>query len=126
MLASRIQPIISTISQLSPSPSPPFEEETIVRVRHAEPEDCETLHQLFTEPEIVYWTVEPPFTPERQLYQRIAHQPEGHYTLVACAGCSVIGSLNLLVSPNLRMRHVARIGRYADAYIMARLASHCH
>jgi L-phenylalanine/L-methionine N-acetyltransferase len=115
MLANQVKPITSIISQPFLSPSAPTYEqgEAIVRVRHAKPEDCETLHQLFAEPEIMYWTVELPFTSERQLYQRIAHQPEGHYTLVACAGYNVIGSLDLVISSNLRMRHVARISSVA-------------
>lgn len=84
-----------------------------ITVRHSEPDDCEALHRIFAEPQIVYWTFEIPFTPIGQMRQQVNDIPEGHYTLVACAGDEVIGTLGLTVHAMPRLRHVARIGPVA-------------
>jgi putative acetyltransferase len=82
-----------------------------VSVRHAEPEDYEALHRIFSGPKAVAGTLQLPFPSAEAWRKRLAEPPEGLYSLVACADGEVVGNLGLETSPNRpRMRHVGSIG----------------
>jgi putative acetyltransferase len=82
-----------------------------VSVRHAEPEDYEALHRIFSGPKAVAGTLQLPFPSAEAWRKRLAEPPEGLYSLVACVEGEVVGSLGLETSPTrLRMRHVGSIG----------------
>ncbi|NJR59261.1 MAG: GNAT family N-acetyltransferase [Cyanobacteria bacterium CRU_2_1] len=85
----------------------------MIIVRHAEPNDHELIHHLFAYPEIIYWTIEMPFTPLEQTHKRFTNRSEGYYTLVACNPDEVIGVLEFTVFAAPRLRHVARLGPIA-------------
>jgi putative acetyltransferase len=82
-----------------------------ITVRHAEPEDYEALHRIFSGPKAVAGTLQLPFPSAETWRRRLAEPPEGLYSLVACVEGEVVGSLGLETSPTrLRMRHVGSIG----------------
>jgi putative acetyltransferase len=76
-----------------------------------EPEDYEALHRIFGGPKAVAGTLQLPFPSAETWRKRLAEPPEGLYSLVACAGGEVVGSLALETSPTRpRMRHTGTIG----------------
>ena len=82
-----------------------------ITVRHAEPEDYEALHRIFSGPKAVAGTLQLPFPSAEIWRRRLADPPEGLYSLVACVEGEVVGSIGLETSPTrLRMRHVGSIG----------------
>ncbi|GAB4238472.1 MAG: GNAT family N-acetyltransferase [Elainellaceae cyanobacterium] len=84
-----------------------------ITIRHAEPDDCASLHQLFTEPQVIYWTIEIPFSPIEKTQKRLSDHPDTQYTLVACEHDQVVGTLGITMYNTPRMRHVARLGPIA-------------
>ena len=82
-----------------------------VSVRHAEPEDYEELHRIFSGPMAIAGTLQLPLPSAEAWRKRLAEPPEGLFSLVACADGEVVGSLGLETSPTRpRMRHVGSIG----------------
>ena len=82
-----------------------------ITVRHAELEDYEALHRIFSGPKAVAGTLQLPFPSAEIWRRRLADPPEGLYSLVACVEGEVVGSIGLETSPTrLRMRHVGSIG----------------
>lgn len=94
--------------------NPPFQPTPpAICIRHVEPDDCDALHVLFSEPQVIYWTIELPFMATGNRQKRMIEQPQGHYTLVACAGPALVGSLGFAVMPMPRLTHTARLGPIA-------------
>ena len=82
-----------------------------ITVRHTEPEDYEALHRIMGGPKALAGTLQLPFPSAERWRRRLAEPPEGLFSLVACAGEEVVGSLGLETSPTRpRMRHVGSIG----------------
>ena len=82
-----------------------------ITVSHAEPEDYESLHRIFSGPKVVADTLQMPFPSAEMWRERLSEPPEGLYSLVACVEGEVVGSLGLETSPTRwRMRHVGSIG----------------
>ena len=81
-----------------------------ITVRHAEPEDYESMHRIFSGPKAVAGTLQLPLPSAEAWRRRLAEPPEGLYSLVACAGGEVVGSLGLEAVSRPRMRHTGRIG----------------
>ena len=82
-----------------------------VIVRHAEPDDYQALHRIFSGPRAIAGTLQMPFPRAGMWRERLSEPPEGLYSLVACVEGEVVGSLSLHTSPTRwRMRHVGSIG----------------
>ncbi len=82
-----------------------------ITVRHAEPEDYEALHRIFSGPKAIAGTLQLPFPSAEMWRKRLAEPPDDLHSLVACAEDEVVGSLGLHTSPaRWRMRHVGSIG----------------
>ena len=81
-----------------------------ITVRHAEPEDYEALHRIFSGPKAIAGTLQLPFPSAQTWRKRLAEPPPGLYSLVACAGDEVVGSLGLEALSRPRLRHTGRIG----------------
>ncbi len=82
-----------------------------VFIRHAEMKDCDALHQLLTDPAVAFWTVDLPFVPVARTEQKILVESDDHYMLVAIdRNDEILGALGIALNPNIRMRHVAKIG----------------
>lgn len=84
-----------------------------VTVRHAEPDDTASLHRIFAEPEIVFWTFKLPHVPLSRAQRHTTGHGDGRYTLVGCTDGQVAGILGFAVLPNPRQRHIGRLGPIA-------------
>jgi L-phenylalanine/L-methionine N-acetyltransferase len=82
-----------------------------ITLSHAEPEDYESLHRIFSGPKAVVGTLQMPFPRAEMWRERLSEPPEGLYSLVACVEDEVVGEISLHTSPTRwRMRHVGSIG----------------
>jgi putative acetyltransferase len=82
-----------------------------VIVRHAEPDDYQALHRIFSGPKAIAGTMQLPLPSAEAWRKRLVESPEGLFSLVACVDDEVVGSLGLESSPTRwRMRHVGSIG----------------
>jgi L-phenylalanine/L-methionine N-acetyltransferase len=82
-----------------------------VIVRHAEPDDYQALHRIFSGPKAIAGTMQLPLPSAEAWRKRLVELPEGLFSLVACVDDEVVGSLGLETSPTRwRMRHVGSIG----------------
>jgi len=80
-------------------------------IRHAEPDDYEALHRVFSAPKAVWGTLQLPFPSKEGWRKRLAEPPEGFFGLVASVEGDVVGSLGLHTFPSRpRRRHVGQIG----------------
>ena len=82
-----------------------------VSVRHAEPDDYEALHKIFSGPRVIEGTLQLPLPSAEMWRKRLSEKPESLYALVACADGEVVGDLGLETYPTRwRRRHVGEIG----------------
>jgi putative acetyltransferase len=81
-----------------------------ITVRHAEPDDYEALHHIFSGPRVIAGTLQLPFPSVEFWRRRLAELPEGSYSLVACVDGEVVGELSLMTGANPRTRHAGHIG----------------
>jgi putative acetyltransferase len=82
-----------------------------IQVRHAEPGDYEAIHRIYTQPKVVWGTLQLPFTSAERRRERLAQPQEGTFTLVACVEGEVVGHLNLRTFPHSpRRKHAGSIG----------------
>ena len=80
-------------------------------IRRAEPEDYKSMHQIFTNPKVVWGTLQLPFPSAELWRQRLAEPPEGTFNLLACVEDEIVGQLGLHTFPNRpRRRHAGQIG----------------
>jgi putative acetyltransferase len=82
-----------------------------IQIRHAELEDYNALHAIYTGPKVVWGTLQLPFSPSEKQRKRLAEPRDGSYVLVACVDGEVIGHLHLETFPHSpRRKHVGHIG----------------
>jgi putative acetyltransferase len=80
-------------------------------IRHAEPDDYEALHRIFSGPRVIEGTLQLPLPSAEMWRKRISEKPECVYALVACVKGEVVGDLYLETHPTRwRRRHVGEIG----------------
>lgn len=80
-------------------------------VRRAEPEDYKSMHQIFTNPKVIWGTLQLPFPSAELWRKRLAEPPEGTFNLLVCVEDEIIGQLGLHTFPNhARRRHAGQIG----------------
>ena len=80
-------------------------------IRHAEPDDYEELHRIFSGPRVIEGTLQLPLPSAEMWRKRISAKPESVYALVACVEGEVVGDLTLETHPTRwRRRHVGEIG----------------
>ncbi len=81
-----------------------------IDVRHAEPDDYESLHRIFNGPKAIAGTLQLPLPSAQTWRKRLSEPREGDYSLVACVGGEVVGELSLWTHSNPRLRHSAGFG----------------
>ena len=82
-----------------------------ITIRHAEPDDYEALHRIFSGSRVIEGTLQLPLPSAEMWRKRLSEKPESMYALVACADGEVVGDLALETHPTLwRRRHVGQIG----------------
>ena len=63
-----------------------------VSVRHAEPDDYEALHKIFSGPRVIEGTLQLPLPSAEMWRKRLSETPETVYALVACVEGEVGGT----------------------------------
>ncbi len=92
------------------------------RIRRAEPGDFVDLHEVFSQPRVIWGTLQMPYPSRETWRQRLSDPTEGIHKLVACAadeggGERVVGEINLITTSRPRRRHAAEIAMAVhDAY----------
>ncbi len=82
-----------------------------ITIRHAEPQDTEAIHAIYTQPEVVRGTLQLPFSPTSKQRKRLEEAREGVYVLVSEVEGVVVGHLALYTFPNSpRRRHAGGLG----------------
>ena len=80
-------------------------------IRRAEPEDYKSMHQIFTNPKVIWGTLQLPFPSAELWRKRFAEPPEGTFNLLVCVEDEIVGQLGLHTFPNHpRRRHAGQIG----------------
>lgn len=82
--------------------------ETIIR--HAEPEDYQALHEVYSQSEAFSNTLQLPFPSKEMWRKRQLETPNNATILVAEVDGTVVAGLSLMIQNNLRRRHVGFIG----------------
>jgi L-phenylalanine/L-methionine N-acetyltransferase len=82
-----------------------------IRVRHAEPDDFRSIHEIYSCPKAYAGTLQLPYPSLETWRKRLAEPLEGRYNLVAVVDGRVVGQLGLHTFPNRpRRRHAATLG----------------
>jgi len=82
-----------------------------ITIRHAEPDDAEALHRIYSGPLAVRGTLQLPMTRQSLWRERLEKPRSGFWNLVACVGEEVVGHLFLSAFLDMpRRRHAATIG----------------
>ena len=82
-----------------------------INIRHAESSDFEAIHKIYTQPKVVWGTLQLPFSSAERQRQRLIEPTEGTYTLLACVDEEIIGHLNLQTFPKSpRRKHAGSLG----------------
>jgi putative acetyltransferase len=82
-----------------------------IEIRHAEPDDYEAIHTIYSGPKVVWGTLQLPYSPTETQRKRLDEPRQGTYVLVACVDDEVIGHLSLHTFPNSpRRKHMAGMG----------------
>ncbi|MGI9295158.1 MAG: GNAT family N-acetyltransferase [Pseudomonadales bacterium] len=81
-------------------------------IRHAEPDDHQALHQIYSQPIACAGTLQLPYVSAEVWKKRLSDDsPEGSFHLVACVDEEVVGSIGVfIISYSLRRRHAASFG----------------
>ena len=80
-------------------------------IRRAEPDDYKSMHQIFTNPKVIWGTLQLPFPSAELWRKRFAEPPEGTFNLLVCVKDEIVGQLGLHTFPNHpRRRHAGQIG----------------
>ena len=82
-----------------------------IEIRRAKPSDYVGMQQLFSDPAVIYGTMQLPYPSEELWRERLEEPPLGLYLLLACDGDEVIGQITLITHPQRpRRAHAAGIG----------------
>ncbi|MGI9289471.1 MAG: GNAT family N-acetyltransferase [Pseudomonadales bacterium] len=81
-------------------------------IRHAEPNDYQALHLIYSQPIACAGTLQLPYVSAEVWKKRLADDcPEGSFHLVACVQQEVVGSIGVfIIGYSLRRRHAASFG----------------
>lgn len=82
-----------------------------IEIRRTAPDDYAAFCAIFSQPKAMRGTLQMPFPSPALWKKRLAEPDDGLYSLVACVGGAVVGSLGLSTSQRSpRRRHAAEIG----------------
>jgi putative acetyltransferase len=82
-----------------------------IEIRRTVPDDYPALCAIFSQPKAIRGTLQMPFPSPALWKKRLAEPDDGLYSLVACVGGAVVGSLGLSTSQRSpRRRHAADVG----------------
>lgn len=82
-----------------------------IRIRRVELTDLEALLDLFSQPRVIWGTLQLPYPSLDMWRKRLTEAPDGLYSLVAEIDGRVVGQLALMTNPSRpRRRHAASLG----------------
>lgn len=81
-----------------------------LRVRSVEPSDWRDLHELWSQPEVVWGTLQMPYQSAAAVRKKVEEPSEGLVRLVAEVEGKVVGSAGLRSVSTPRRRHVGQVG----------------
>ncbi len=85
--------------------------ETQFTIRRTEPSDAEAFQKIFSNPKVIWGTLQIPYPSLEMWHKRLAEPADGSFSLVACVENEIIGQLGLHTFPNFpRRRHVGQLG----------------
>lgn len=81
-------------------------------IRHAEPDDYQALHGVYSQPIACAGTLQLPYVSKEVWKKRLSdNSEEGSFSLVACVEQEIVGSIGLfIIGYSLRRRHAASFG----------------
>jgi putative acetyltransferase len=86
------------------------EDKIDIHVRAMNGADWRDLHELWTDPQVCWGTLQIPFQSEDDVRKKVENPPEGLYRLVAEVDGRVVGASGLHCSHSPRRRHSADCG----------------
>lgn len=89
-------------------------------VRHAEIDDAQALHEIYSQPGLVSDTLHIPHPALKLFTDRLSSLKTGSRNLVACIDDKVVGQLMLTVEQSPRRSHVATFGMGVDSRYQGR------
>jgi putative acetyltransferase len=92
------------------------EDKIEIRVRAMNSADWRDLHELWTDPQVCWGTLQIPFQSEDDVRKKVENPPEGLYRPVAEVDGRVVGSSSLHCGRSPRMRHMAGCGMSVHSY----------
>lgn len=81
--------------------------ETIIR--RQEPGDAEDLHNVYSQPKVIWSTLQMPYPSLHGWKTRGAEEPKGMTRLVACMDDRVVGNIAIWTATSPRRRHVGEV-----------------
>lgn len=82
--------------------------EALYTIRRQEPEDAVALHEVYSQPHVIWGTTMLPH-PSLHLWKKAADEPRGMTRLVACVDDQVVGNIALIIAASPRRRRVAEV-----------------
>ncbi len=80
-----------------------------IRIRRQEPEDAGALHEIYSQPNVIWGTLQMPYPSLSSWQARAAEEPKGMIRLVACVDERPVGNLAMWTLTSPRRRHVGEI-----------------
>lgn len=80
-------------------------------IRRTEPSDAEAFQKIFSNPKVIWGTLQLPHPSVEMWRKRLSDPADGSFSLVACVENEIVGQLGLHTFPNFpRRRHVGQLG----------------
>lgn len=83
--------------------------ERTIEVRHQEPADGPALHEIYSQPKVIWGTLQLPHPSLHRWQTRSAEERAGMIRLVACVDHKPVGNLALWTATSPRRRHVGEV-----------------
>lgn len=81
-----------------------------LRIRRAEPDDCDAVYEMFSSPQVYSGTLQIPYPSKEYWRRRLSDNPESVY-LVGLMGDRIVGMVSVDMFPHKpRRRHAGEIG----------------
>jgi len=81
-----------------------------LKIRRAEADDCQGLHEIFTSPQVYPGTLQVPYPSKEYWRKRVTENLEHSYYLVAVIGDRIVGMVSVDTFTRPRRRHAGAIG----------------
>lgn len=83
--------------------------DTTIQIRRQEPSDAAALHDVYSQPKVIWGTLQMPYPSLHEWQAGSAEEPRRMIRLVACTDERVVGNLAIWTFPSPRRRHAGEI-----------------